>query len=63
MVNKGAQRVTDPAAFRRLERRSDMTEERRKSARERMLTIGEENADARNSRPEKGGLRLLHAFG
>ena len=40
-----------------------MTEERRRSARERMLTIGQENADARSSRPVKGGLRLLHAFG
>lgn len=39
-----------------------MPEERRERARERMLTIAQENEDARSQQPVKDGLRLLQAF-
>jgi hypothetical protein len=60
-VNPRAQTVSRPSAYLQLERRTEMTRARQESARERMLTIAEENQEAREFAPGKHGVRLLQS--
>ena len=55
------QRAPGLVGYHRLDRRSEMTEERQANARQRMLTIAEENEAARDCVPSKHGVRLLQS--